>query len=174
MLRRILPAFALVVVTAQPAAADHPWPAPELHWPGSPEGTVMVSNRSGIPVADVAHAIAMWQPSSEYRLVDVGPVCPGWTPHRCVTIYTKYVAGDIQGQTWVRVPRPADNHILAADIHIEPGLSADLRRGLLVQELGHALGLGHRAEGSRSIMEAWFQCEWRPDRHDFEQLRRPH
>lgn len=166
LLRASFIATLAVTMMQQPVHAQHPWPQEGLHWPGSPEATVMVSNRSGY---DASYAIAMWDASPEHRLVDVGPVCPGWTPHRCVTIYRRSVPGPSTGRAWVRVPNLADRHILAADIHVDDGLGHAESRALLAHEVGHALGLGHRDSG---IMKAWHQAGARPDGHDFEQLRR--
>lgn len=132
----------------------------------------MVSDRSGGTVGNVNKAIAVWNQAGAYNIVNVGPVCPNtFAPHYCLTIYASNSVQVNHGYAKTHVF--AGNHILAADIYINPRstFGQQVKDNLLIHEMGHGLGLQHREESGSSIMRPLVYDFYSPDVHDFEQLR---
>lgn len=164
----IVSVLALLALLATPAQAYH---GKGAHWPGGPtKGFVMVSDRSGGTVGNVNEAIAQWNATGVYNIVNVGPVCPNkFAPHYCITLYrsTSLASGTGVARTHIF----AGNHILAADVYINPGrLDRATLRALLTHEMGHGLGLDHRTDAGLSVMKPIVQSNFFPDWHDKEQL----
>lgn len=167
-MRILATAIVFATTLAFPAHADHTW---NVHWPGGPESYVMVSNQSGLPLR-LGEAIAAWDASPDVMMVDVGPTCPTvFEPHSCIVIHA---APDLPAATGEAVFYSDGTHILSADVWLSPHRYSewpDMQLSLLIHELGHALGLAHRAQDSGSVMSApWVYAGSRPDSHDFAQL----
>lgn len=159
----------VLLFQATPSQAKH---SDGAHWPGGPEkGFVMVSDRSGGRAGNVDAAIAEWNKAGVYNIVNVGPVCPNkYHPHYCLTIYVSDQIPPNSGDATTHVF--AGNHILAADIRVNPRgfISQKAKDKLLMHEMGHGLGLYHRHGASMSVMQPTVHESFLPDAHDIEQL----
>lgn len=165
----ILSMLATLIIQASPSQAYH---SDGAHWPGGPEkGFVMVSDRSGGQVGNVDAAIAKWEQFGVYNIINVGPVCPNkYDPHYCLTLYATDEIPPNSGEATTHVF--AGNHILAADIRINPrGFHSQAALdAVLVHEMGHGLGLLHRNDVGMSVMQTPVHQTYFPDWHDKEEL----
>lgn len=167
----ILSMLAALILQASPSQAYH---SDGAHWPGGPErGFVMVSDRSGGTVGNVDAAIAKWRAAGAYNIINVGPVCPNkYDPHYCLTLYSSDQVPPNSGDATTHIF--GGNHILAADIRINPRGFANQAAldAVLVHEMGHGLGLFHRTDRGVSVMKSPVHQTFFPDWHDMEELRK--
>ncbi|MFC4373125.1 matrixin family metalloprotease [Nocardia halotolerans] len=139
-------------VLAPTASADHQWGT--RHWyraSSSPAAVVQIADRTDIHPFPVTTATWAWDnPLSEVSLVYKWWNCD--FAAKCVTVWEEPQINGVLGVT--SAPYDSNGHIIYSHIRLDPNQNDNDHKKIWVSthEIGHALGLNHRADTNTSVM----------------------